>query len=454
LLNIPQVTLSEPPAIDVSAVPSLFSGGVNLRCNGGTGSINVSASGGTGGTYTYTWSSSDGSGIVPGQQNQAALAAGTYTISVSDSNSCNVDRIVTLTQPEPLALTFEITDITCEAPGFDNGELTVTAAGGTGPWSILWEDLRTSAHITGLTEGYYSVTVTDANGCSVTDSAFVSPPAPLVYNAVPSDYNGYNISCNGLSNGTITVTPMSGTAPYSYSWTSPTGFTSSSAEVAGLRAGEYYLSIRDSKYCSVVDTITLDEPDVMAVTFVPSESTGGFNISCYGDSTGTLAAGVINNAGEVNYLWSEGSTTQQLTDLPAGQYDVIATDANNCSATGSFTMTEPDQIKIAFSPVQPSCPDKPDGAIELAVTGGVISTDYIYKWSNGSSEQNLAGITEGGYRVTVTDFNSCTATDSECISLSRYGSQGVQQVGFNCVAVGEGIPRAMERKPERQGAAC
>jgi len=257
------------------------------------------------------------------------------------------------------------------------------------------------------------VDITDANGCTGRDSARVNRPPDLSFDYVPSDYNGYAISCKGLSNGSIAVTPSSGTAPFTYIWTSSTGFTSGSSNITGLQAGDYYLTMLDSKNCTVTDTISLDEPGVPGISFILSESNDrDYNVNCMGDSTATITVETENFAGAINYLWSDGNTDRIRTGLPAGQYDIIVSDANNCSASSSVTLTQPDSIKLAFEVIEPSCPDRPDGAIQLTVTGGVIGTDYTYKWSDNSTTQNLPAVAEGDFSVIVSDFNGCTVTDS------------------------------------------
>jgi len=413
-LPVDSYTLTEPSAITVTATPSTVPNGpYNIRCPGGVGGIYVSATGGTGGTYTYTWTSSDGSGIAAGQMDQVALTAGTYRLSVQDSNNCEIVKYITLTQPAPIKGIFDVKEISCQSVGANDGEMSVSGTGGVGPYTYQWLTGSTADRITGLTEGYYIVDITDANGCTGRDSARVNRPPDLLFDYLTSDYNGYDISCTGLSNGTIDITPSSGTAPFAYNWTSSTGFASTNKDISGLKAGDYYLTILDSKYCTVTDTITLEEPGVPEIKFILSESNDrGYNVNCMGDSTGTITVETKNFAGAINYLWSDGNTDQIRTGLPAGQYDIIVSDANNCSASSSVTLIQPDSIKLIFNVIEPSCPDKPDGAIQLTVSGGVISTDYSYMWSDNSTTQNLPAVAEGDFKVIVTDFNGCIATDS------------------------------------------
>ena len=132
-------------------------------------------------------------------------------------------------------------------------------------------------------------------------------PPPLTYTKELSDYNGYNISCTGLSDGAVNITPSTGLAPFIYSWTGPDGFISSSNQITDLKAGDYTLIITDSNFCTATETITLTQPGQLGMTINLSSSiAGGFNINCAGDSTGTIGIEPINQVKSVQYIWSDG----------------------------------------------------------------------------------------------------------------------------------------------------
>ena len=139
---------------------------------------------------------------------------------------------------------------------------------------------------------------------------------------------------------------------------------------------------------------------------------GGFNINCAGDSTGWIEIEPINQVGNIEYLWSDGIFGKKRTNLPAGDYSVIITDANNCYAGSSITLTEPDSLSLKYEITQPFCPDMPDGEIRLSVTGGEMGIDYSYQWSNNSTSKNLSNISAGLYSVRVTDLNGCLVKES------------------------------------------
>jgi gliding motility-associated-like protein len=139
---------------------------------------------------------------------------------------------------------------------------------------------------------------------------------------------------------------------------------------------------------------------------------GRYNINCAGSNTGTIDISPVNNAGSVTYLWNDGIWGFSRVNLKSGEYSVILTDANNCTADSTITLTQPDSLKLRFDVINPFCPDQADGTINLIVTGGVPGPDYNYLWSNKSTDKNLSNISEGFYTVKVTDQNGCAANDS------------------------------------------
>ena len=412
----PSFTLTEPTPLVLSTPLTSVStdGAYNVNCHGAnSGWIRITVTGGSIGTYKYNWITTDGSGIINGQKDQLILTAGTYHLIVTDSNNCVITKDIVLTQPPALVTHLTATNITCKSPGFDNGSITLTVSGGITPYTFLWSNGDTSKDLTGLTPGIYTVTATDLNGCIIKDSARIDLPPSLKYTKNLSDYNGFNISCNGLADGFINVDPTTGSAPFVYTWTGPNGYAASTNNISNLISGEYQLLIVDSNECKASETFDLTEPGKLGFTYSLSSSTaGGYNINCAGDLTGSIDIQPVNQVKTVNYLWADGIFGQTRTDLPAGNYSLIITDANNCHASATIAITQPDSLKLIFSVVPPFCPDKPDGSIGTEVTGGVRGAGYLYRWSDNSSNSNLLNIPEGYYKVTVTDMNGCLVKDS------------------------------------------
>lgn len=410
----PSFTLTEPTVLSIASTNSISDdGSFSINCNGGTGWINITVSGGSIGKYKYNWSTTNGSGIINGQKDQNALTVGTYHLVVTDSNKCVSTKDITLTQPPAFGIQLSATNITCQSPGFNNGSINLTVSGGVAPYTYLWSNGSVTEDISGLTQGYYRVKVSYNNSCFKTDSIKVNLPPPLSYTKILSDNNGFNISCFGLANGSIQINPSGGLAPFVYNWTGPGGFTATTQDISELKAGRYVLLITDNNFCTATETINLTEPGRLSMNFNLSQSTaGGYNINCAGDSTGYIGIEPLNQVKTVEYLWSDGIFGKTRTNLPAGDYNIIIVDANNCHASSTGSLTEPDSMKLVFDISQPFCPDKPDGEIRLDVTGGVKGADYSYKWSDNSSGRNISNIKKGFYKVIVKDQNGCSIKDS------------------------------------------
>lgn len=414
LAPAPSFTLTEPPDLAIVSSASLSTDGdYNINCFGGTGSVQVTVTGGIPGTYQYLWSTSNGSGLVSGQEDQNSPGAGTYDLTVTDINGCAETMSITLSQPDRIDLQLVERNITCASGVFNDGAIDLTVSGGVGPFTYLWSNGASTEDISDLTEGTYSVTVTDFNGCTATASGGVVNPPPLTYSRTISDYNGYNISCFGMSNGSVTVSTTSGSPPFIFSWTGPDGFTATTPGISGLRAGTYILNITDSLFCHVTETIVLNEPGQLGMALsLSSSDAGGYNINCAGERTGYIGIEPLNQVMDVEYLWSDGLFGRTRTNLPAGEYSVIITDANNCYASATVSLTEPDSIRIEFAVTQPFCPDMPNGAVVAIVTGGVPAADYTYRWSDNSTGSVLTDIPAGYYSLTVNDLNGCIVRDS------------------------------------------
>ncbi len=421
--TLPEFTLSAPAQLSLNADISVSADGAyNINCYGGTGSIDVTVSGGSSGNYTYEWSTNDGLGIVATAEDQPAITAGSYRLIVTDLNGCIIDTTFTLTEPSPVGSVLNPTHITCYPEGFDNGSIDLVMTGGVGPYGgFIWSNGATSEDLSGLTEGKYTVSFVDANGCVKVDSVTIELPADLTYSLTMSDYNGFNVSCYGLADGWIKVKMESGEAPYTISWTKEGGgFYSEADSVSGLSSGRYILHIIDANMCEATEIIEITQPGQLGLTAGLSSSiTGDYNINCYGDSSATIDIVMTNNVGNVSYLWSDGATSASRNNLPAGTYGLIVTDGNNCAVQTEIAIAQPDSIILSFNILRPWCPDKPDGAISMNVTGGVPG--YSYKWSDNSTGTSLEELYEGIYSVTVSDANNCLA-NSDVILRSEYES--------------------------------
>jgi hypothetical protein len=379
------VNITQPTAITTGTTQT------NVNCNGGsTGSINLTVSGAIS-PYTFAWSNAANT------QNITGITAGTYTVTVADANGCTATRSATITQPTPIAITAASVNPSCN--GNNNGSINLTITGGTGAYSYNWGGGVTTQNRTGLTIGTYSVTVTDANGCTASATQTLTQPSTLsVTNTA------VNINCNGGNNGTITTTTVGGTTPYSYNW----GGGITTANRSGLTAGTYTLTVTDANGCSATTTRTITQPTVLSLSRTIT------NVNCNGGNNGAIQLTAAGGTTPYTYNWGGGIVTKDRSGLGAGTFNVTVTDANSCTATISSTITQPTALNTSFTSTNLTCHGLSNGTVNSTVSGGVPAHTYL--WSNGATTQNLTGLTAGTYTLTVADNNGCTATNSRTIT--------------------------------------
>ena len=360
----------------------------NVLCNGGsTGSGTVSATGN--GPFTYAWSPSGGNAA-----SATGLTAGLYSISVTDTNGCVTIQTLTITEPVALASNPTSTSATC---GNSNGTADAVASGGTGAYTYVWSNSQTSATISNLAGGSYSVTVTDANGCTTTSTVVVANTGAPVVTLQSSS----NISCFGGTTGTATVNATGGSAPYTYAW-SPSG--GNAATASGLSAGTYTVTVTGSNGCVQTQTLTLTQPTAMAVTTTSSPE------DC-GDGSGSAVAGTSGGTPGYTYVWSNSSTNDTISNLSAGTYTVTVTDANGCTSTSTVAVIN---TGSATANAGTSVTIIAGQTAQLTGTGGLT-----YSWSPSATlscatcANPIANPTvTTTYTLTVMDANGCSATDT------------------------------------------
>lgn len=384
------------PIVQGAALAVSISSQTNVSCFGlANGSATVNAAGGTG-TLTYLWSPSGGTAA-----NASGLPANTYTVSINDANGCASTIAVTITQPADIILTPATTTATC---GVSDGTATISPAGGTPGFTYNWSSGGNTAHETGLAPGNYVVTVSDANGCTKTQSATIVVGNPISLISSKAD-----LSCSGSADGMAGVSSTGGTGTYNYLW-NPGGSTTSS--INGLSAGSYTVTVTDAvnSGCTSSIVVTVNQPNPLTATVASTD------ITCFGMSNGTVNATINGGTPAYSYTWSPtAGAGSGLTGLGAGTYSVTISDNNGCTATSTGTVNEPPPLTLTTNFKNVSCIGAMNGGIGAHVGGGVPA--YTYNWApTGGPTDSIGGLGPGTYTLTVTDANGCTITTTETLT--------------------------------------
>jgi hypothetical protein len=370
-----------------------------VGCNGGhNGTATATIAGGTA-PFQYLWS--------PGQlvgQTVSGLAAGNYSVFVIDSNGCQANQTVVVTQPP--ALQTNITGLypsSCGTPGGFN----ITTTGGTPGYTFYTNTVPPSVDsIVAAAAGSYTVTVRDAHNCRTTTPVTVGSNGSLSASETHTD-----VSCNGDCNGTALITLTGASGNEVFVWT-PNASTGDSA--SGLCAGSYLVDISNGT-CSTQVVVNINEPAAIVATETHS------NVGCNGAADGNIFVSASGGAGGFTYVWSPNVSADSIaSNLSGGTYCVDIFDANQCSAHICATLTEADPIVLAMSSSPASCL-LTNGSATVVATGG--AGGYSYSWSNGGTNSTISNIGSGTVTVDVMDSAGCIATGTVNV-----GSTGVSAV--------------------------
>lgn len=300
------VPLIPGPAISVNTQQ-------NVSCNGaanGSASVNVSAVT----SYTVNWSNGATGTSVTG------LGPGSYGATVTDSAGCTQAVTITISEPAQLQNTFSnVNQTSCSSP---TGSATANASGGIAPYSYSWSNGQTTAGVTGLAAGAYTVTIADSNNCVITDVVNIT----AVNGPIANISSQSNNPCNGQSVGTASVSVSGGTPNYTYNWSN--GQTG--AQVSNLSAGNYSVTITDAAGCTYTLSVTITEPPALVL------SVSGNDSICRNDTA------LLTASGALTYTWMPGNTngsTLQVIPTANTSYTVTGTDANGCTATSTFSVS-------------------------------------------------------------------------------------------------------------------
>jgi hypothetical protein len=361
------------------------------NCDGSIEILNL-----TGGTapYTYLWSHADVN------QSVSNLCSGNYLFTITDANGVTCAHTFYVPVAPPMQVSLETTGTGCY--GSFDGSMCATVTGGTAPYAYQWSPSSQNGQCaTNLTEGVYTVCVTDANGCTVCATNTVIEPDPIQI-SLQSDSS----SC-GNSNGSICSTVIGGTPPYTYSWNTP-DVPDTTACANNLFAGNYVLTVTDSNGCIAYLAAVMVDVAPIQIALFPND------VSCNGLSDGSICSIVAGGTASYSYNWSpSGSTDSCLNSVTAGTYNLCVTDSNGCVSCAIETITEPTPLVVTDTVINATCPTCNDGEIQLNVIGG--TQPYLYSWSPTGNGTNLP---IGTYDYCVTDSQNCSSCDSATVSFT------------------------------------
>ncbi|MCC7501605.1 MAG: gliding motility-associated C-terminal domain-containing protein, partial [Flavobacteriales bacterium] len=419
------IILTAPAPTSLSASTSSFPSGTSVSCaTANDGTIDLTVVGGAG-NVSYQWTGPNA--FTANTEDITGLIAGTYLVTTIDDNGCTAAQTYALTAPAPLMASETVVPAACF--GSNTAAIDLAITGGTAPFNLLWSGpgafSATTEDLTALYAGVYVANITDANGCALTYPITVTQANTFQVTATLSMYpGGFNVSCAGISNGSIELVTSGGTAPYYYQWIGPNGYSAFTEDIQALEAGSYNLILNDDNGCSTLFTYTLTGADPLATGLISQIFPGGANTGCTDSQDGEIDALVLGGIQPYQYSWTSdigfAANTEDLTGLEPGTYQLTVTDALGCSTADSITLIGPVPVggsataTILSNGSNVSCNNSTDGNIDLSISGG--AQPYIVEWSGPqgftSYQEDPSGVPAGTYDAVITDLNGCTTTAS------------------------------------------
>jgi len=359
----------------------------DVLCHGdSTGSILVQPSGGEP-PYQIQWSTGEETDLI------SDLVAGTYSVTVMDSNGCQLSETLELEEPEPLLVDFEQIDVSCA--GASDGTIKINPVGGKPPYSFLWSNNQILGELNNLAAGDYTVTISDANLCEEELHISLTEPRPL-----EMDVDLFLLTCDGALGG-MTAHVDGGVRPYHYLWSNgDTTITSS-----GLEPGTYGVTVTDANSCSIIlDDLILDGEPAFELDIEIQD------IECSEEDIGSIQVWVEGGLAPYSYLWSTGETDSSIHNLAVGDYHLTVTDADGCTMMATATVGMSSPVFLSISTQDIACAGQQNGIAKAEASGGL--SPYFYNWSTGATGSSIVNLEVGEYSLTVTDSGGCTVQDT------------------------------------------
>jgi len=437
--SVEYVALTEPKQITIT-FPGISL--KNVTCfNGNDGEVVASANGDYTG-FSYKWNTTPALTTAK----ISGLKSGSYSVTATDDSGCFGTNSIIISQPTDITYTLSMSQISCN--GKTDGSVTLkNVSGGTGTISYTWTGGPSGwsspgnvDNITSLAAGKYDYEIKDGNGCTKTGSATIVEPSKLAITETV-----VNTLCYNGNDGSISVDMKNtGTAPYQYTWTGPSGWSSPGSSVdniTNLKAGDYTVNVLDSRSCPESKTIKVTEPNQIQISGSITD------VLCNGDNDGAIDVTPSGGTAAVkySYLWDDffKSTSEDLSNLTAGDYSITVTDDNGCSETKKFTIAEPTALSINETHTDNVCYGESLGTIDVTVSGGVLpALGYTYDWTSNTnpvaSTEDITGLAADIYDLKVTDDNGCNALISISIKQPTQIQVAANITDAKCYASNEG----------------
>ena len=380
--------------VDANLPAAIANAPSNLTCANPSVFLNGNGSA-TGPNFTYFWSTPNGN-ILSGQTTLSPEVnlAGGYTLTVADNvNGCSASATTTLAPPIAITTNSIFNPISCN--GLIDGSINLNITQGTPPYSYNWSNGSNAMNQSNLTAGPYSVTITDANSCTKTESFFLQEPTALTIN---TNVNGESVA--GANNGNAMANVNGGSPPYNYLWSNGT----TTAFNSMLSPGNYTVTITDNAGCTVEDVVTVSAFGCTINVTVDQQ-----DLLCFGTNNGSVTALVTTGNMPYSYNWSNGAITQ-FQSVGPGTYTVTVTDATNCSAVASGTVIEPSELEIFVVNQNDIDCNNPVANVEFGVIGG--TEPYTFNLPGTGSAPEIQINAGGNYTLDVTDDSGCSASVS------------------------------------------
>lgn len=354
-------------------------------CATNNGAIDLSISTTGSGTFSFLWSN------MATTEDLDGLAPGTYTVSITESGICTVTATYTVQDQRSIPTSTQ--SIVPEFCGLSDGSVDLSIAGGTAPFTYLWDNGVTTQDLANIPQGTYAVTVSDTNNCTL--SAIVLVPETTVPFAL-SGVSSPNSSCV-LNNGGLDLS-VTGNGNFSYTWSNQ----ATTEDLNGLSAGTYSVTVSAGGNCTQTGVFVV-------ASDVPTPALSSNIVASFcGQANGGIDLSVAGSPSPHGYVWSNLALSEDLNGLVSGNYAVTVTAANGCTAIGQFTVPETTVIpNISGITVATNSCTAFNGAIDLSVD---FSDSFTILWSNGSQSEDLVGLGPGVYSVTIDGGSSCVGT--------------------------------------------